>query len=609
MIALLDTLKSHLPFSLLDKKALSTFDSEAQIAYYPKETIVLAEDQIPECIYFIIKGSVEALEADELSDIYQSNDVFAAIEVIKKEASKVNYVVTEELICYEIPVETFLDVASKNNDFKTYFFSTIVERMDMLKEKSDYANAADMMLARVDEDNILRTACVVDADMPILEALLKMEKSRAVALIIKNEYGYGIVTDADLRYYILHKEEDDLQVISQLQSYPVISIDEDELLFNVLLTMTEHNIKHLPVMDNKEHIIGVVQLTDLLSYLSNQTHLIAVQMERAKSVEDVISAASRIEIMVGVLHSKGVKSRYIAKMVSEIHKKMYAKLFEFIFPKSWHKRCTLLLLGSEGRGEQILRTDQDNAIIFEDGFEPEEKEAVLLAFIETLDKVGFPRCQGNVMVINPKWAKDVNSYKEDIRHWITSPDYDGLMDMAIFYDTYAVAGNIALFKTLRSYLFEKVQAHKEYLTYFARSIESFESPLGLFSRFITDEKDHKGEIDIKKGALFALIHGVRALSLEHGISKTNTTQRIKELNNVGYMSKEDALDLLETLEVINTLRLSAQLEKMQAGKEIDNYICLKTLGKLERDTLKEALKTVESFKKRVSYHFHLSMVS
>ena len=608
MIALLDNLKSHLPFSLLEDSTFNMIEGSSQIAYYPKNTVLIAEDKLPENLYVIIKGMVEVREGEELIDIYNNNDIFGAIELIKNEASFYTYVVTEELICYEIPVEIFLQLTEENKAFKTYFFSTIVERMDMIKEKNDTARTADMMVARID-DTILHDACIVESNMPIVKALARLEKTKSAALIVKNEYGYGIVTDADLRYYILHKEEDELVDISQLQSYPVISVEEDELLFNVLLVMTSHNIKHLPVVDDNGMITGVLELTDLLSYLSNQTHIISVQMERAETLEDVITASGRIEVMVAMLHSKGVKSRYIAKMVSEIHKKMYAKLFAFIFPETWHKRCTLLLLGSEGRGEQILRTDQDNALIFEDGFDPEDKDAVVQRFIETLDKIGFPRCKGNVMIINPKWAKDVNSYKKDIRTWIISPDYDGLMDMAIFYDTYAVAGNIDLFKEVQSYLFEKIKDHKEFLTYFARSIESFESPLGLFSRFITSEKTHKNEIDIKKGALFALIHGVRALSLEYGIKKTNTTQRIKELNNIGYMNKQDAQDLIETLDVINTLRLHAQLEKLQAGKEMDNYICLTTLGKLERDILKEALKTVEQFKKRVSYHFHLSVVS
>lgn len=607
MIALLENIKDHLPFSLLDEKTLKTIETSSQIAYYTQDTTLIEEESLPENVFVIIKGVVKATEGEELTDLYHEHDIFGAIEIIRKKGGKDRYFVTEELICLEIPKDLFLEITEKNREFKTYFLSSLMERMEMMKEKKENLKASEMMLARLDE-HIIHSVCIVDAKTDILEALRKLENSRAAALIVKNEFGCGIVTDADLRYYILHKEEDDLSEISQLQSYPLISVEEGELLFNVLLVMTEHNIKHLPVADEENKIVGVLELTDLLSYLSNQTHLIAVQMQRANSVEEVIAASSRIDTMINLLHSKGVKSRYIARLVSEIHKKMYAKLFEFMFPKEWHEKTTLLLLGSEGRGEQILKTDQDNAIIFENGFEPENKEALLQSFIETLDKIGFPRCKGNVMLINPKWAKDVDSYKEEIRKWINTPNAEGLLDMAIFYDTYAVAGNIELFKVLRSFLLKKVQSHKEYLSYFAKSIESFESPLGLFSRFIITEKSHKNEIDIKKGALFSLIHGVRALALEYNITKTNTNERIKELSTLGYMNKQEARDLLETLEVINTLRLGAQLDKLQDEQEINNYICLTSLGRLERDTLKEALKSVEAFKKRVSYHFHLSMV-
>jgi len=466
---------------------------------------------------------------------------------------------------------------------------------------------ADMMLTRVDE-TILHSACIVDHDMPVIEAIRKMETKNAVALLVKNESGYGIVTDADLRKYILHHKQNNVITISQIQTYPVISVVEGELLFNVLLLMTGRSIKHLPVFNEQKEVIGILELIDLLSHFANQSHIIHVQIEKASDLQSVIDASKRIDIMIKTLHLKGVKSRYIAKLVSEMHKKMYAKLFELIFPSEWHDKCTLILLGSEGRGEQILKTDQDNGIIFEDGFEPEDHDEVTRKFTETLDEIGFPRCKGNVMVINPKWAKNAKAYKEDIRRWITTPGKDDLMDMAIFYDTFAVAGKISIFKELRDFLMEQIKDHKTFLPHFARSIESFESPLGLFSRFVSKDKGHKDEIDIKKGALFALIHGVRALALEYGIHKTNTTERIKALNDIGYMSKEDAGDLLETLEVINTLRLHAQLEKLEKEKEIDNYISLTSLSKLERDMLKEALKTVEAFKKVVSYHFHLSMV-
>ena len=608
MIALLDNLKTHLPFSLLDNKGLQFIEESAQIAYYPENTVLIDANKIPSIFYFIIKGIVEAKDAEELIDIYHNDDVFGGIELIEKQPSKYQYRVGEELICYEIPQEVFLELCQNNSEFKNYFFSSIVERMNMLKERKESAKMADMMLTRIDE-TILHSACIVEHTMPIVAAIRKMEEESAGSLLVKNESGYGIVTDADLRKYILHHKEEHLTIISQIQTYPVISITEGELLFNVLLLMTGRSIKHLPVLNEEDMVIGMLELIDLLSHFANQAHIIHVQIEKASSLQAVIDASKRIDRMIKTLHLKGVKSRYIAKLVSEMHKKMYAKLFELIFPKEWHERCTLILLGSEGRGEQILKTDQDNGIIFEDGFEPEDQNEVTRKFTETLDEIGFPRCKGNVMVINPKWAKSAKAYKEDIRRWIATPGKDDLMDMAIFYDTFAVAGNIDIFKALRDYLMEQLKQHKAFLPHFARSIESFESPLGFFSRFVSSDKGHENEIDIKKGALFALIHGVRALALERGIHKTNTTERIKALNDIGYMSKEDAEDLLEALEIINTLRLHAQLEKLEKEKEIDNYISLTSLSKLERDVLKEALKTVEAFKKVVSYHFHLSMVS
>jgi CBS domain-containing protein len=212
------------------------------------------------------------------------------------------------------------------------------------------------------------------------------------------------------------------------------------------------------------------------------------------------------------------------------------------------------------------------------------------------------------MIINPKWCKSFSEYKQDIHEWITHPNSDALMDMAIFFDSIPVAGAGQLHSDLRSYIFKQVNNNATILTHFARAIENFDSPLGIFSRF-TSDKGHENEIDIKKGALFALVHGVRSLALEHNIEKTNTTLRIKALNDIGYMSKDDARDILEALEVINRLRLHAQLDKLERGKKMDNYISLTSLSKLEKDVLKEALKTVEKFKKRVSYHFHLSSVS
>jgi len=529
------------------------------------------------------------------------------IEIIEEKPSQYNYIVNEELISYEIPAKIFLDLCEHNKAFKVYFFSSIIERMDMLNDKKEYAAIGDLMVARV-EKSILHKACVVAANKPIIEALRQMHSSNATCLLVENKEGYGIVTDQDFRRYILDKEIENLELIKDIQTYPIYTIQEGDLLFNILLLMTERSIKHLPVLNENKNIVGVLELIDLLSYFSNQTHLIAAQMEKAGDLDAVVSAASRMHIMIESLHAKGIKSRYIAKLISDINHKMYHKIFEFVIPEEWHDKVTFVLLGSEGREEQILRTDQDNALIFEDGFTPIDVEEVTGKFMSVLDEVGFPRCEGNVMIINPKWRKSISGYKHDIRIWLDEPTYEGFMDMAIFFDSLAVCGNTKLHEELIEYLINKVAENKIILSHFARSIQSFESPLGIFSQFISSDKEHKNEIDIKKGALFALVHGVRALALEYGIKETNTTMRIKALNNVGYFTKEDASDLMEALEAINTLRLHAQLAKVIRGVTVDNFISLGNIGKLERDLLKESLKTVNYFKKRVTHHFNLSMV-
>jgi CBS domain-containing protein len=486
-------------------------------------------------------------------------------------------------------------------------FSSIVERIDLLKEKKEFTLMSDIMVSRVDEA-ILHKGSVVPAQMSIIKALGIMEEDKSGCLIVENSEGYGIVTDTDLRRYILHREDEGLELVSQIQTYPIITAKNDELLFNILLKMTEHSIKHLPLFNEKGEFVGVVELIDLLSYFSNQSHLISVQMDKARDIQSVVSSAKRVPMMVEALHSKGVKSRYIAKLVSEINKKMYTRLFEMIMPNSWHGKSALVLLGSEGRSEQILRTDQDNALIFDDGFEPDDIEEVTEHFIKILDEIGFPRCSGGVMIINEKWRKTLSGFKTEIDEWIENPSYEGLMDLAIFWDSVAVAGNPALHEQLKKHLMQRIEGNQTVLTYFAKAIENFESPLGLFSRFVSNEKGHEGEIDVKKGALFALVHGCRALALEHGIVATNTSVRIKELNNAGFMSKERATELMEALEVLSTFRLHTQIEKLHKSQEVDNYICVEDLSKLERDLLKDALKSVNEFRKLVVHHFHLSMV-
>ena len=605
MISLFNTLKSHIPFSYLTKEELEQIKDSSDIEYFKEDTPIISTNQKPEYLYYIIKGVVEINDGIESIDFLNQNDSFDGALLLKDTPSKYNYIAKEEVIAYLIPKEIFLKVAKKNHKFKEYFFATLVQKSQLLQEEKVKEEELSTLSARVDALK-LKEPLIVEPNISIADAIKSMESKKAVAILVKNKDGYGIVTDADFRRYILQSQDKEIKSISQIQTYPIISATKDELLFNIQLLMSKNSIKHMPIIEDNR-VLGIVEVADILSYFSNQSHILINTLERATSLEAVIDIAKSLHNTIKVLHSRGVKSRYIARIVSEINKKMYQKLFEFIFPKEWQNNSSLIVLGSEGRGEQIVRTDQDNALIFKDGYKIQDIEYYTHKFVDTLDKIGFPRCSGNVMVINPKWAKSLSEYKEAIKEYIANPTQENMMDLAIIYDAFSVGGNKELLLDLKRYLLEEVNSNKSFLPHFAKAIESFESPLGLFSRFIS-QRGHKDEIDIKKGAIFAIVHGVRSLALEFNITKTNTNERIKSLSSVGYFGKAQATQLIEAFEVLNSIRLHFQLKKIEQNKEVDNFINYKELTKIEQDSLKDAIKEVEEFKKLLIYHYNLGVL-
>ncbi|MEO1937677.1 MAG: putative nucleotidyltransferase substrate binding domain-containing protein, partial [Sulfurimonas sp.] len=265
----------------------------------------------------------------------------------------------------------------------------------------------------------------------------------------------------------------------------------------------------------------------------------------------------------------------------------------------------LLVMGSEGRAEQTIKTDQDNALIISDDVD----EALFVAPMEQLNsyllELGFPKCKGNVMVSNPFWRKTLHDFQLQIKAWLSSLDEKELQNLSIFLDAKSVAGEESYLTTLRNYLYENFAHREDVLAHLAKAVLYFETPLSLFSGFVL-QKEHNNKLDLKKGGLFAIVHGVRVLALQYKIDETNTIERIKELNNRGVIDKNFAEELIESFDTIASIRLLALLEAKDLDEE--NYINPQKLSKNQRDLLKDSFKVVNKFKKFISFHFHLNMV-
>lgn len=593
------------PFDLLENRVITQLSTQMDIAYYPKETTLISPTLGSDFLYIIIKGSVHEFIDDELHNVYGEMDSFDANTLIYND-TKSKFVVQEDLICYLLSKEVFLNLIQDHPSFQHYFMQDFIAKHQLLKQHQHQNDLTPFMMAKV-SDIFLHTPCLVDAESSINAALIKMKALHAGAIVLQGKRGWGIVTDSDLRDKVLLGGLSQSEAVEGIATYPLVTIDIEDFLFNALLLFTKHGIKRLAVVKEGE-IVGILEQIDLLSHFANHSYLIAMQVAKAQSIEELANLQKEQLFLVQSMNAKGVKVRYISKLVSELNAKVYAKVYELCVPEAYRQQAALLVMGSEGRQEQILRTDQDNALLIENGVDIELFTPYMETFSAYLEQLGFPPCSGRVMVNNPQWRGSVETFKGRIDTWMESFDEEALQKLSIFLDAHCVSGNAALLDEVIGYLHRSFSGREDILAHMAKATLNFETPLSLFSGFIVEKSSNRQGFDLKKGGIFAIVHGVRTLALERHITATNTIERIKALNNVNLFDKQFATELIEAYDTLLSIRLKVRLQDPNA-LEAANYIDPKKLEKIERDLLKDSFKVVNTFKKFLTYHFHLNIVT
>ena len=593
------------PFDFLDEKTLNLIAAHTDIGYYKEGATLMDYSDSPQAFYVILKGIVKEINSDEeLVDIYYEKDCFDAKALLSQKAHN-RFVAAQETIVYEIGKEAFLEAINTSKEFKNYLLLGISHKLEKIKEQNQTKIIGEFLSAKIG-DTILNPPHILPGDTTIFEATKTLENTNSQILIVKKSdanYLYGVFTDKDLRKVILNGVDKD-EHIEKIANFPAITIEYDEFLFNALLKMTNLGIKHL-VVTQEENIIGTLEITEILSYFSNQTYLLAKNIENAKTIQELQKVSQRFFDVVKILYHKGIKIRHLAKLLDELHKKLYKKVFALTFDEETRKLSTLVVLGSEGRGEQLLRTDQDNALILDDSLEYAKLQEATTNFTNALIALGYPKCPGNIMLSNPYWCKSETAFKESILEWIENPNEKHLMYLSIFLDAKAIDGDEKRLHSLKNILYDRVSDNISYLANLAKPIFSFDTPLGLFNTLRTDKSNR---IDLKKGGIFPIVHGSRILALQYRIDETNTVKRIKEINRLNILDTEFAKDLVEAYDTLQSFRLKASLESIEKGGTATNEIQIDTLSKIERDLLKDSFKIVDKFKSFIKYHYRLDMV-
>ncbi|MDD4328453.1 MAG: DUF294 nucleotidyltransferase-like domain-containing protein [Aliarcobacter sp.] len=592
------------PFQVLTSEQMEICIKHMDIAYYPKDSVLINPEQIPNYFFIVIKGSVYEYSVENIVVMdYHHQDSFDSNSLIYGKCNN-TFKVYEDLICYELEKNTFLKLIELNQQFKDYFLKDLVNKIQTLKNKEYTSELSSFMIAKV-EDTLIHEACIIDEDTKLIDAIQKSMEYKTSSIIVKRKTGeYGIITDSLLKTKVLLEGRDLSIPVKNIAIFPLLTVNNDDYLFEALTVLIKKNIKRVGVTNNKDEMIGILEQIDVLSHFANHTYVVDSKIKKAKNLEDLKDSSKDLINIISSLHAKGVKVNHISNLIGQLNTKVYQKLYELILPKELRNNACFIVMGSEGRNEQIIKTDQDNALVIKDGIEVEQYKFYMNEITKNLIDFGYPICEGNIMVSNPFWCKTVNEYKNETARWIEAPGIQNYMDLAIFFDSFAVAGNKELLINLKDNLFNKLHDKDVFMAYFAKATLAFDTP-----NTVTNIMTKSHIIDIKKTAVFPIVQGIRSLALKEKIRETTTIKRIKILENRKVLEKDKAAELLEAFDFVNTIRLKSQLFDIQHGKKITNEIDTHTLGKIERDLLKDSFKIINEFKRFISYTFRIDRIS
>jgi CBS domain-containing protein len=598
------------PFDCLTPDERERVRESVDIAYFREGETLLDPAREPTHLFVVIKGHVRELDGDEVVATFSRDDAFDGRSLVAGRAIH-RFIAAEEVIAYELARAAVQGLIASNATFGALLFADLSQKLGALSERHGLREVQALSMAQVGQA-FLRPAHVVDARTNVVEVARLFQTQRTSSVLVQGGNGVdgplGIFTTTGLQRAILDGRPLAELAVGELATPRLVTVAPEAPLFDALALMIKHQVHRLVVMEG-ERVVGMLEQLDALSFVSNHSYLITVQIAQAVDLDTLATAAQRITRLIALLHRGGTRVGQIAKLVQELNAKLFERAWQLIAPPELVANSCLFVMGSEGRGEQLLRTDQDNGLVVRDGFDAAGLDEACQRFSDALQHFGYPECPGGIMVSRPAWRRSAAGFADTVRHWLLQPDAQSLMALAIFVDAHAVAGDPALLAGVRGAMEGLIAADDALLSRFAAAIDAFPE-LGAsawWSRLFTVPSDDSG-VDLKKAGIFPIVHGVRSLALQlGGAMPTGTAQRLDVLVAAGRLPSSLAVDLLGSLHFLMDLKLQAGLAEIDLGLPASGAVHPARLSSLDRDLLKDALAVVKRFRALVRHHFHLSV--
>ncbi len=453
-------------------------------------------------------------------------------------------------------------------------------------------------------DSFIKPVPKCNFKTPAQEAikLMAAEKSESVLLETDINEEIGIVTLSDLKNRMLVNETDLKLPVHKFMSSPLLTINHLSSIYEALKLLSENNVHHLLVKNNESIIIGIINSGELQKSF-HLTYLFFIQqIQNAENISQIKSAHLLAMQIVNGLIKEERSSSEITRMTTIIADAVVKRLIHLCIEQMGEPPVpfAFITLGSEGREEQTLSTDQDNAIVFED-CEKEKFELVQTYFLKLgtkisdgLDSIGYKYCKGNVMAKNPAWCQPLSTWKNYFTNWITKAEPKDLLDLKIFFDLRFIFGNDTLVTELHKHINHITSSSGSFFIYMAESILQSHIPEGAYKL--------KSPFDIKS-LMLPIVDLARLYSLKNQITISNTVKRLNIIYEKNFISHSGHTNLLQSYNFLMQLRFKHQAQQITEHKLPDNIIDPHMHSDIDLMIIKKAVSIIEDFQNKVKLDF------
>ncbi len=450
-------------------------------------------------------------------------------------------------------------------------------------------------------------------DTTIEQSAALMARNDSSALVVTGETGQtiGIVTDHDLRERVVATGLGSDLPVYHIMSSPVVSITEGAPVYEAFLLMRERKVRHLVVRDHGDHTIGIVRNKEIVRLDRYSPVVLTREIQSASTLDDLAACNARLPALVGSLVDSGALPHNICRVVTAVSDVVSQRILSMALDDLGPPPVpfAFVALGSEGREEQTLATDQDNAIIYEDpqGDLDRDVSAYFHALgervCEWLDRAGYAYCPGDMMARNPQWNQPLSRWKEAFARWIMEPEEKELLKFNIFFDFRCIHGDPSLTRDLRDHVQQVLGRQPAFFLHMADHSLHYRPPIGLFGQIVTGGAGASPNTFSVKEAMLPIVNFARLYALQNGIEDTNTLDRLNELHVRGVLRQDNHAAIHQAYGYLMQLRYKHQVDLLREGRPPDNEIDPKALTQIELSMLKQTFSQISMIQKKVSFDF------